>query len=64
MEQWGFLGRLTYYIWWQSPEESLARPERLIAQIMDIGDWDDERNLEITLGVELLRNVLTHAEPG
>ncbi|KJE75652.1 hypothetical protein FEAC_26120 [Ferrimicrobium acidiphilum DSM 19497] len=64
VEQRSFLSRLTYYIWWQSAEESLARPERLIAQIMDIGDWDDERNLEITLGAELLRDVLTHAEPG
>lgn len=64
VEQRSFLSRLTYYIWWQSAEESLARPERLIAQIMDIGDWDDERNLEISLGAELLRDVLTHAEPG
>jgi len=64
IEQRDLLSRLTHYIWWQSPEESLARPERLIAQIMDIGDWVDECDLEKTLGDEFLRSVLINAEPG
>lgn len=55
---------LTYYIWWQDPVESLARPERLVAQIVDIGDWDDECDLENVFGDEVVRKVLTHAEPG
>jgi hypothetical protein len=64
VEQQVLLSRLTYYLWWQSDEESLARPERLIAQIMDIGDWDDAHHLEIMLGAEILRDILTYAEPG
>ena len=48
VEQRSLLSRLTFYIWWQSAEESLERPERLIAQIMDIGDWEDECELEET----------------
>lgn len=26
------------YIWWQSPEESLKSPERIILQVMEIGE--------------------------
>jgi len=29
------------YIWWKTPEEAVARPERVIAQVMNIGDYDD-----------------------
>ena len=28
-------------IWWKPPEESLRRPERVIAQVMALGTWDD-----------------------
>jgi|SRR5690606_37721853 len=52
------------YIWWKTPEEAVARPERLYAQVMDIGDYDDALSLVKMVGEETLRNVLTHAEPG
>jgi hypothetical protein len=29
------------YIWWQPPERSLDHPHRLLAQVMNIGDWHD-----------------------
>ncbi len=45
VEQRSFLSRLTYYIWWQSAEESLELPERLIAQIMDTG-WPSVPHVE------------------
>jgi hypothetical protein len=45
-------------------KESRERPERLIAQIMDIGEWEDECELEETFSDEVLRHILTHAEPG
>ncbi|WP_276973782.1 hypothetical protein [Ferrimicrobium acidiphilum] len=64
VEQRSLLSRLTFYIWWQSAEESLERPERLIAQIMDIGEWEDECELQETFSDEVLRHILTHAEPG
>jgi hypothetical protein len=29
------------YIWWQPPEGSLKAPNRILLQVMEIGDWDD-----------------------
>lgn len=52
------------YIWWKAPEEALAMPERVIAQVMNIGDYADVQVLVSQVGDELLREVLTHAEAG
>jgi hypothetical protein len=52
------------YVWWKTPAEALARPERIIAQVMDIGDWADVRTLEWAAGEPMLREVLTHAGAG
>ena len=38
-------------------KESRERPERLIAQIMDIGEWEDECELEETFSDEVLRHI-------
>ena len=24
------------YIWWKTPEDAIARPERIVAQVMDV----------------------------
>jgi hypothetical protein len=29
------------YIWWKSPPQALAYPQRVAAQVMNLGDWDD-----------------------
>jgi hypothetical protein len=29
------------YIWWQPPEESLKSHNRILLQVMEIGDWED-----------------------
>jgi len=29
------------YIWWQTPDQAAARPERVIAQVMNIGGFSD-----------------------
>ncbi len=58
------LRKFTHYIWWQSPEVSLNYPERLIAQVMDLGDWNDECQLMDTFGDDILRSVLSQAEAG
>ena len=63
-EQQGLLEGLTHYIWWQPGEESLRWPERLIAQVMDIGDWDDECALEDAFEAAVLRTILEHSEAG
>lgn len=52
------------YLWWQTPEASLAMPRRVIAQVMNIGDFDDMQTLAAKVGDEVLRDVLTHAEAG
>lgn len=52
------------YIWWKTPEEAVARPERVIAQVMNIGDYSDVQELVTQVGDEVLRYILTNAEAG
>ena len=52
------------YIWWKSPEDALRYPDRIIAQVMNIGDYDDVQALVETFGDEALRDILRHAEAG
>jgi len=52
------------YIWWKSPEDALMYPDRLIAQVMDMGDFDDMEELARLAGDERLRTVLAHAQAG
>ena len=52
------------YIWWKTPEEAVAMPERVIAQVMNIGDYADVQFLASQIGNEALREVLTHAQAG
>jgi len=52
------------YIWWKTPAEAVAIPERVIAQVMNIGDYADVQWLAAQVGDEVLREVLTHAEAG
>lgn len=52
------------YIWWKTPDEALSMPERVIAQVMDIGDYANVQMLAQQVGEAVLRNVLIHAEAG
>jgi len=52
------------YIWWQTPDEALQYPQRLVAQVMDKGGFEDFRLLESTFGVESMRAAILHAQPG
>ena len=52
------------YIWWKTPAEAVAMPERLIAQVMNIGDYDDVQWLNAQVGDDALRDVLSHAQAG
>lgn len=52
------------YIWWETPDEAIAIPERVVAQVMNIGDWDDVLALEGIVGEDYLREVLLNAEIG
>lgn len=52
------------YVWWKTPEEALAYPQRILAQVMNIGVWDDLcRMVELFPSWELV-DVLRHAEIG
>jgi hypothetical protein len=52
------------YVWWRTPDGALAMPERVVAQVMDIGDFDDVHVLADHVGDDCLREVLAHAEAG
>jgi hypothetical protein len=52
------------YLWWKRPDEAIAVPERVIAQVMNLGDFEDVQTLANRVGDEVLREVLTHAEAG
>jgi hypothetical protein len=52
------------YIWWKTADEAITMPERVIAQVMNIGDYADVLALAGQVGDETLREVLTHAEAG
>lgn len=52
------------YVWWKTPAEAVAMPKRVIAQVMNIGDYADVQDLVHQLGDDVLRDVLTHAEAG
>jgi len=51
-------------IWWQPPEQALRRPERVIAQVMDIGTFEMAQLLRQNLGDRRLAQVLQQAEAG
>ena len=60
-----FLARMAVrYVWWKSPDEALAAPERVILQVMDIGDHEDEQALRKLLGDEQLCDVLRWTQAG
>ena len=52
------------YIWWKAPELAMEQPQRVAAQVMELGDWDDVIQLSESEGEEFLRDVLRHAQPG
>ncbi|MGH8681366.1 MAG: hypothetical protein ACREVP_07675 [Burkholderiales bacterium] len=52
------------YVWWLSPREAAARPDLVITQVMDIGDYEDACRLEAALGREALARALGRAEAG
>ncbi len=55
---------LTKYIWWESPEEALRFPSSLVAQVMDIGTFEDVVLLSELISEDELRSVLANAEAG
>jgi hypothetical protein len=52
------------YLWWMDPEESLQDQDRLVAQVMNLGTFDDVRYVEQKLGADYLRRILKKARAG
>jgi hypothetical protein len=52
------------YVWWKPPQEATLYPERIIAQVMNIGDYADVQRISELFGDDFLRNMLADAEAG
>ncbi len=52
------------YIWWKRADGQPFEARRVLAQVMDIGDFDDVLRVLDHLGEAPLRDVLAHAEAG
>lgn len=52
------------YLWWWSPEAPIEDIHPLIAQVMDIGTFEDVQKLRQLAGDDALRQALKEARPG
>ena len=52
------------YLWWKPVGEEPFSEDRVIAQTMDLGTYDDILLLEQAVGKARLVEVMLHAEPG
>lgn len=52
------------YVWWKRPDEAISDPLRVVAQVMNLGDWGDVCTLQQQLGDDTLRDALQHAAAG
>ncbi|WP_206186453.1 MULTISPECIES: hypothetical protein [Thalassospira] len=65
MQQQAFLKSMAKrYIWWKSPDEAIANPDRVLAQLMNIGDFDDVVEMVKLFGNERLGHVVSNAVAG
>ncbi len=52
------------YIWWKTPDEAVEFPQRVIAQVMNIGEFEDMQAVSRMVGDDVLRDVVALAEAG
>lgn len=52
------------YVWWKTPDDAVDAPQRVMAQVMAIGDYTDVQWLANQAGDDLLREVLAQAQAG
>jgi hypothetical protein len=52
------------YMWWPAASASGHSEDRIIAQVMDIGSYEDILRIEAALGRERLAQLMRHAAPG
>jgi hypothetical protein len=51
-------------IWWKTPEEALRYPDRLLAQVMSLGTWEDVQLAKRLWSQDEFVAVLKHPPPG
>jgi hypothetical protein len=51
-------------VWWKPPEEALRTPDRLVAQVMALGTWEDIQLAKRQWGEASFRRVLAAPPPG
>ena len=54
----------TNYLWWETPEDAINRPVRLLAQIMEMGETRDVYTLLSSIGEEPFKEALVYAPAG
>jgi len=52
------------YVWWKTPDEAMRYPDRVAAQVMNLGTFDDLTAMLEAVGEDHLRWVLQHVEAG
>jgi hypothetical protein len=52
------------YVWWETPEWAYNHPEIFLANLMNLGKWEDIQLIRRLLGDKILKQVLTQAPPG
>ena len=51
-------------IWWQTPTEAVKNEPRLLAQVMDLGTWEDVQQARSVWEESAFRAVLQYPPPG
>ena len=49
------------YVWWKTQEEAMKLPEQIIAQVMNLGTWDDVCLLDRIIGTNGFCRVIKQA---
>ena len=52
------------YLWWKPAAQALEDPERIVAQVMNLGDYNDVCALAHEIGESGFKDVLQKAGPG
>ena len=52
------------YVWWKNTDEAMLHTQRILAQVMNIGTWNDMCKLVELFSREELLHVLNTAEIG
>lgn len=52
------------YVWWDTVDWAYAHPAVFLANVMDLGNWDDIQVLRHDVGDSVLKMVLIHAASG